>query len=97
MPTGPVKRNVASPPRKLPNWSGRTSVERRPLLDVQDVATWLGVDVVYVRRLVSERRIPFLKIGKYVRFDPDEVLSWMDGMRVHPSARTSGRRSRRSA
>jgi len=75
----------------------RATPERRPLLGVQDVATWLGVNVVFVRRLVSERRIPFLKIGKYVRFDPDEVHFWMNRMRVHPPARTSGRRSRRSA
>ena len=97
MSTGPVKRKVVSHTRKPSNPAKRASAERRPLLDVQDVATWLGVDVVFVRRLVSERRIPFLKIGKYVRFDPDEVLLWMDGMRVHPPARTSARRSRRSA
>ncbi len=97
MPTGPLKRNVRSPPRKRSETTRRASSERRPLLDVQDVATWLGVDVVFVRRLVSERRIPFLKIGKYVRFDPDEVLFWMDRMRVHPPARTPSRHSRRSA
>jgi len=34
------------------------------------------------RRLVAERRIPFLKIGKFVRFDPDEVATWLDQQRV---------------
>ena len=82
--TGPAKRNVASPPRKRANPTRRASAELRPLLDVQEVATWLGVDVVFVRRLVSERRIPFLKIGKYVRFDPDEVLFWIRGAPLRP-------------
>jgi excisionase family DNA binding protein len=40
------------------------------------------VEVVFVRRLVAERRIPFLKIGKYVRFDSDEVALWIDAQRV---------------
>ena len=34
----------------------------------------------FVRRLVDERRIPFHKIGKYVRFDPADIDRFvMDG------------------
>jgi excisionase family DNA binding protein len=58
------------------------------------VAEWLGVEVVFVRRLVAERRIPFVKIGKFVRFDPAEVLTWIDGQRVKPVQRSSQVRSR---
>jgi excisionase family DNA binding protein len=58
------------------------------------VAEWLGVEVVFVRRLVAERRIPFLKIGKFVRFDPAEVSAWIDGQRVKPVQRNSRVRSR---
>jgi excisionase family DNA binding protein len=65
--------------------------ERPSLLDVEGLANWLGVEVVYVRRLVSERRIPFLKVGKYVRFDPDEVAGWVDGLRVEPTPRSAAR------
>jgi len=31
---------------------------------------------------VVERRIPFLKIGKFIRFDPYEVARWIDDQRV---------------
>jgi excisionase family DNA binding protein len=58
------------------------------------VAEWLGVEVVFVRRLVAERRIPFVKIGKFVRFDPAEVSTWIDGQRVKPVQRSSRVRSR---
>ncbi len=47
------------------------------LMDIPTVAEHLGVTDRFVRRLVEERRIPFLKIGKYVRFDPREVERWM--------------------
>jgi excisionase family DNA binding protein len=52
------------------------------LLGIGEVACWLGVEVVFVRRLIAQRRIPFVKIGKYVRFEPDEVARWIETQRV---------------
>jgi len=52
------------------------------LLDVADVAVRLGATVRFVRRLVAERRIPYVKVGKFVRFDPVEVEAWIDDHRV---------------
>ncbi len=52
------------------------------LLDVAGVAAHLGVTERYVRRLVAARRIPFIKWGHYVRFDPVEVEAWLDNARV---------------
>ncbi|MCP3861170.1 MAG: helix-turn-helix domain-containing protein, partial [Phycisphaeraceae bacterium] len=45
-------------------------------------AGWLGVTDRFIRRLVAERRIPFLKIGKFIRFDPAEIEPWLDSQRV---------------
>ena len=52
------------------------------LLDVEEVADRLHVTVRHVRRLVFERRIPFLKIGSLLRFDPEEVEDWLSTLRV---------------
>jgi excisionase family DNA binding protein len=52
------------------------------LLDVGGAAERLGVTVRFVRRLVAERRIPYVKVGKFVRFDPVEVERWIDEHRV---------------
>ena len=54
------------------------------LLDVRGAAERLGVTDRFIRRLVEERRIPFHKIGKLVRFDPLEVDRWIDTCRVEP-------------
>ncbi len=32
-------------------------------------------------RLVAERRIPFVKWGHLLRFDPDEIAAWLDRAR----------------
>ena len=59
------------------------NVERLPrLLDVAGVAEVLGVTVRHVRRLVADRRIPYLKWGHYVRFDPDDIQHWLEEARI---------------
>lgn len=50
-----------------------------PLVDLPATAHRLGVNHRYVRRLVAERRIPFIKFGHLIRFDPAEVDAWLDG------------------
>jgi excisionase family DNA binding protein len=57
-----------------------------PLMDIGAAAERLSVSVRLVRRLVFERRIPYLKIGKYVRFDPDALDRWVQEQRVEPHA-----------
>ncbi len=52
------------------------------LLSIEQLADWLGVTDRFIRRLVAERRIPFLKIGKFIRFDPIEIEPWLDSQRV---------------
>lgn len=56
----------------------------RRLLSITEIADALGVEVRHVRRLVHERRIPFIKWGHLLRFDPEEIRSWIDHHRQHP-------------
>ncbi len=51
------------------------------LLTIEQLADHLGVTERHVRRLVAERRIPFLKVGRFVRFDPTDVNRWLDRTR----------------
>ena len=55
------------------------------LWDVEALAGRLGVPVRHVRRLVAERRIPFIKWGHLLRFDPAEIEVWLDGARRPPA------------
>ena len=54
---------------------------RSALLDVTGVAERLAVNERHVRRLVAERRIPFIKWGHLLRFDPVEIDEWLDEQR----------------
>ena len=60
-----------------------------PLLDTDALAKVLNVTPRHVRRLVAERRIPFVKVGRFVRFDPAELDVWLDQQRVDVVPRSS--------
>jgi excisionase family DNA binding protein len=55
------------------------------LLDIAGVAEHLAVSERHVRRLVTERRIPYVKWGHLLRFDPDEIADWLDTGRRRPA------------
>lgn len=48
------------------------------LLDYQELSSWLNDSVRHLRRLVNERRIPYVKVGRFVRFDPEQVRVWLE-------------------
>ncbi len=52
------------------------------LLTIDELAEHLGVTVRHVRRQIAERRVPYIKVGRLVRFDPDEISEWIN---VSPS------------
>jgi excisionase family DNA binding protein len=52
------------------------------LLTMDQLAERLGVTRRHVRRLVDERRVPFLKVGRFIRFNPEQIAAWLDSLRV---------------
>lgn len=61
--------------------------DRQPLgrlLSIAEVAEALGVEVRHVRRLVHEKRIPYIKWGHLLRFDPADITAWVDAYRRYP-------------
>lgn len=62
--------------------NAKSAATLSPMIDVGEAAARLGVSVRYVRRLVSEQRLPYVKVGKFVRFDIVELESWIDDRRV---------------
>ena len=55
------------------------------LLSIEQVAQRLGVNVRHVRRLVFERRIPHVKWGHLLRFDPTALDRFIEEHTHEPS------------
>jgi excisionase family DNA binding protein len=57
------------------------------LIDIETLAARLGDSVRHLRRMVAEKRIPYLKVGHFVRFDPADVNRWLLDQRVEVESR----------
>jgi len=50
----------------------------------KDVARFLRRSVSSIDHAVCSRKIPYLKVSRHVRFDPQEVRAWLAQMSVKP-------------
>ena len=56
------------------------------LLTVQEAADQLGTSVRFVRRLIAERRIAYIEVGRHVRIAEADLASFVAAGRVEASA-----------
>jgi excisionase family DNA binding protein len=61
-----------------------------------ETARYLNVSERYVRRLVAERRIPFLKVGRLLRFRPHDLEEYLVACQVRVALPHPLLRNRRS-
>jgi excisionase family DNA binding protein len=54
-----------------------TGQNQRVLMDVQDVAEYLGVKVSWVYDKTRRKEIPHAKVGKYLRFRKSAIDEWL--------------------
>jgi len=50
-----------------------------PLLDAEEVAKILGVDVGHVYQQARNHKLPSIMVGKYRKFPPAELKKWIEG------------------
>ena len=56
------------------------------LLTPQEAAERLGTSIRFVRRLVFQRRIPFIKVGRHVRIATSDLDALIAAGRVEPGS-----------
>ncbi|MFF9841366.1 helix-turn-helix domain-containing protein [Streptomyces sp. NPDC013740] len=61
------------------------------LLTVDQVAELLGTSVRFPRRLIEERRITFVKVGRHVRIPEPAVQEYIETHTVQPIVRCFGK------
>ncbi len=54
------------------------------MLTIEQAAECLGTSPRFVRRLISERRIAFNKIGRHVRLSATDIEAFIQAGRVEP-------------
>ena len=51
------------------------------LITIDQLADRLGVTERYIRHLIAEKRVPYRKLGKLIRFADHEIAEWLDSTR----------------
>lgn len=51
------------------------------LLDIEQAARFLNVKVSRLRSAILNKEIPFLKIGRLVRFHKEDLEAWIEGLK----------------
>jgi excisionase family DNA binding protein len=62
------------------------------LLTVEAAAEHLSTSVRFIRRLIAERRIEFVKVGRHVRISESALTDFIEAGRVEPLTAASIRR-----
>ncbi len=60
-----------------------------PLIDAAEAARLLGVPKTWVLAEARARRIPHVRLGRYVRFEATELRRWRASRRRGPGSRPS--------
>lgn len=62
---------------------------KKRFLDVKEVAEYTGLAESTIYTMVSERRIPFTKMGRRLKFDRDKLDRWIRDHSVEPLSKGS--------
>ena len=52
----------------------------KELCDIKELSSYLKVSIPEIRKLVREKRIPNLRIGKMIKFDLVSINKWLESL-----------------
>jgi len=53
---------------------------QRRLIDINELSEYLGISKHTLYTWVSQRRIPYVKVGRLTKFDLDDIDEWIDNL-----------------
>ena len=85
-------KNLRADERQLDSSKG--ALPREGLFTIREAAQYLAVSVSTLYGWVWQRRIPFIKIGRALRFDPHDLAAFIEANKQLPRKEVSYPRSR---
>ncbi len=71
------------------------TTESGRLLTVEAAAEHLSTSVRFIRRLIAERRIEFVRVGRHVRISEAALAEFIDAGRIEPLTAANLRHGRK--
>lgn len=69
---------------QLPTSGPHGPTRGRPLT-LPEAAAYLNVAERYMRRLVTDRRLPYFKVGRLLRFSAEDLDAYLEAGRIEPN------------
>ncbi len=54
------------------------------LLSVREISKILGVAEITIRKFCCAKKIPYIKLGGRVLFDPEKISTWVEKQSIKP-------------
>lgn len=67
------------------------------LYTVKDLAKILAVKPLTIYRMIERGQLPAVKIGKTIRFKPEDIDAYLETVRINPESMKSGNHERRKS
>jgi len=64
----------------------KTAVLTRRLLSIGEASEYMGISKRTLYRMIRGHQIPFLKIGRLVKFDLEQIEKWIAKQSIRPAA-----------
>ncbi len=52
----------------------------KELCDIKELSSYLRISISEIRKLVREKRIPNMRIGKMIKFDLVSINNWLENL-----------------
>ncbi len=53
-------------------------------MNYEEVADLTKIPVNTIKKFATKKRIPCVRIGRLIRFDPADLAAWIEGSKVRP-------------
>ena len=73
--------------------ASRENLHDQRLLNIKETAAYTGLSVHTIYTMVSQRRIPYVKVGRLTKFDRTLLDKWLRDHTVLPMSRVMSRTS----
>ena len=60
----------------------QTNSEKRHLMSIQEAADYLGISLHTLYGWVNMKKLPYYKIGRFVKFDIKDLNVWIESQKI---------------
>ena len=57
---------------------------RKQFIGIKELAEYLGIRINTIYMWTYQKKLPYFKIGKLVKFDLGEIDTWLKGKKIKP-------------